>query len=64
MLLVYFLWLPDMFGLIYPTASTRVGFSADVQPTPISKMGKQPAEDPSVNVIKSILKYVPWNNTL
>nr|XP_022323892.1 coiled-coil domain-containing protein 180-like isoform X9 [Crassostrea virginica] len=36
----------------------RVGFSqsTDVQPTPISKMGKQPQEDPSVNVIKSILR--------
>lgn len=37
----------------------RVGFSqsTDVQPTPISRMGKQPQEDPSVNVIKSILRY-------
>ncbi|XP_056009695.1 coiled-coil domain-containing protein 180-like isoform X3 [Ostrea edulis] len=36
----------------------RVGFSqsTDVQPTPISRMGKQPQEDPSVNVIKSILR--------
>lgn len=40
-------------------AGVRVGFSqsTDVQPTPISKMGKQPQEDPSVNVIKSILRY-------
>ncbi|KAK3086983.1 hypothetical protein FSP39_000010 [Pinctada imbricata] len=39
-----------------PAIGARVGFTAEVQPTPISKMGKQPAEDPSVNVIKSILK--------
>ncbi|XP_078326137.1 coiled-coil domain-containing protein 180-like isoform X2 [Crassostrea virginica] len=39
-------------------SGARVGFSqsTDVQPTPISKMGKQPQEDPSVNVIKSILR--------
>nr|XP_022322527.1 coiled-coil domain-containing protein 180-like isoform X13 [Crassostrea virginica] len=41
-----------------PALGARVGFSqsTDVQPTPISKMGKQPQEDPSVNVIKSILR--------
>lgn len=41
-----------------PALGVRVGFSqsTDVQPTPISKMGKQPQEDPSVNVIKSILR--------
>jgi len=32
--------------------------AAESTPTPISKAGKQPAEDPSVGVIKSILKYV------
>ncbi|XP_076092470.1 coiled-coil domain-containing protein 180-like isoform X4 [Mytilus galloprovincialis] len=40
-----------------PPAIARVVFTgADSTPTPISKAGKQPTEDPSVGVIKSILK--------
>ena len=40
-----------------PPAIARVVFTAaESTPTPISKAGKQPAEDPSVGVIKSILK--------
>lgn len=48
-----------IYGAWLSFAGVRVGFSqsTDVQPTPISKMGKQPQEDPSVNVIKSILRY-------
>lgn len=48
-----------LYGAWPSFAGVRVGFSqsTDVQPTPISKMGKQPQEDPSVNVIKSILRY-------
>ncbi|KAK3581902.1 hypothetical protein CHS0354_024214 [Potamilus streckersoni] len=34
----------------------RVGFVSDATPTPVSKAGKQPMEDPSVGVIKNILK--------
>ncbi|XP_050389125.1 coiled-coil domain-containing protein 180 isoform X2 [Patella vulgata] len=40
-----------------PIAAARVGFISDV--TPVSKAGKQPTEDPSVGVIKSILKGIP-----
>ncbi|KAJ8300120.1 hypothetical protein KUTeg_021639 [Tegillarca granosa] len=39
-----------------PALVTRVAFMPDTTPTPISKAGKQPSEDPSVGVIKSILK--------
>ena len=34
----------------------RVGFAQDMGPTPISKAGKMPSEDPSVGVIKNIMK--------
>lgn len=34
----------------------RVGFVQESGPTPISKAGKQPSEDPSVGVIKGIMK--------
>ncbi|KAK7094377.1 coiled-coil domain-containing protein 180-like isoform X2 [Littorina saxatilis] len=37
------------------TSASKVGFTGDGA-TPVSKPGKQPSEDPSVNVIKSILK--------
>ena len=33
-----------------------MGFAQDQGPTPISKAGKMPAEDPSVGVIKNIMK--------
>ncbi|XP_064648966.1 coiled-coil domain-containing protein 180-like isoform X2 [Lineus longissimus] len=36
--------------------AARVGFSSEVTPTPITKAGKQPVEDPSIGVIKNILK--------
>lgn len=39
-----------------PAVGARVGFVQDVGPTPISKAGKQPSEDPSVGVIKGIMK--------
>ncbi|XP_069121816.1 LOW QUALITY PROTEIN: coiled-coil domain-containing protein 180-like [Argopecten irradians] len=39
-----------------PALGARVAFLSEVQPTPISKAGKQPLEDPSVGVIKNILK--------
>ncbi|KAL4219460.1 hypothetical protein ACF0H5_022039 [Mactra antiquata] len=39
-----------------PAVGARVGFVQDVGPTPISKAGKQPTEDPSVGVIKGIMK--------
>ena len=35
---------------------TRVNFTSDAV-TPISKPGKQPAEDPSVGVIRNILRW-------
>ncbi|ESP05024.1 hypothetical protein LOTGIDRAFT_156279 [Lottia gigantea] len=37
-----------------PATAARVGFISDI--TPISKPGRPPTEDPSLNVIKSILK--------
>ncbi|XP_074654547.1 coiled-coil domain-containing protein 180-like [Tubulanus polymorphus] len=37
-----------------PAQGVRVGFSTDI--APISKAGKQPVEDPSIGVIKNILK--------
>ncbi|XP_052220939.1 coiled-coil domain-containing protein 180-like isoform X2 [Dreissena polymorpha] len=39
-----------------PAVGARVGFVQDSGPTPISKAGKQPAEDPSVGVIKGIMR--------
>ena len=44
-----------MFLFLY-VLGARVGFVQDVGPTPISKAGKMPSEDPSVGVIKNIMK--------
>ena len=41
-----------------PALGARVGFTASEAITQISRPGKQPAEDPSIAVIKNILKYV------
>ena len=38
--------------------ATKVGFAAGSDAPPISRAGKQPTEDPTVGVIKNILKLV------
>ena len=37
---------------------TKVGFAAGSDAPPVSRAGKQPTEDPTVGVIKNILKLV------
>ena len=38
--------------------ATKVGFATGSEVPPISRAGKQPTEDPTVGVIKNILKLV------